>query len=394
MIFRFKVILISFWFSSISISNSKALTASAIDSIGVERNGDKIFILHKVFSGETLFSISRKYQVSVEELLSGNEILKKGLKSGQTIRVPRSGLNSSEGEKSIHKVVSGETLFSISKKYGVTVQSLQAWNNLKNSSLKAGQTLVISESSAVIQQKTNESVSQKASMDPVSTVSTEIPSNSKVNVGEKKVIASSTKLVEVERQSEIQKANPSNPSNPVDSTVPSIPEWTTHTVKSGETLFSLSNEYGKSVEELIKWNSLSSNNLKSGQILKVGRKDEIEKKSLPVAPVKNSVASAEIKIESIPQNTSGGFKNIIETGMAQLIEGSGDHKKYLVLHREAPIGSVIRVKNEENNLTIFARVVGKLPDTGDNSKLLIKLSQAAYDQLKSVNQRFPVEILY
>jgi rare lipoprotein A (peptidoglycan hydrolase) len=80
--------------------------------------------------------------------------------------------------------------------------------------------------------------------------------------------------------------------------------------------------------------------------------------------------------------------------LAELIPNTSGNKKYLVLHRTAPVGSVIRVKNEENDLTIFARVVGVLPETGDNAKLLIKLSQAAYDQLKAVNQRFPVEILY
>jgi hypothetical protein len=105
-------------------------------------------------------------------------------------------------------------------------------------------------------------------------------------------------------------------------------------------------------------------------------------------------STAEMKVEPTPENTSGGFKNIRETGQAELIEGTGGHKKYLVLHRTAPVGSVIRVKNEENDLTIFARVVGTLPDTGDNSKLVIKLSQAAFDQLKAVNARFPVEILY
>jgi rare lipoprotein A (peptidoglycan hydrolase) len=69
-------------------------------------------------------------------------------------------------------------------------------------------------------------------------------------------------------------------------------------------------------------------------------------------------------------------------------------KKYLVLHRTAPVGTIMRIKNEENDITIFARVVGTLPETGDHSKLVIKLSQAAFDQLKAVNSRFPVEILY
>ena len=84
----------------------------------------------------------------------------------------------------------------------------------------------------------------------------------------------------------------------------------------------------------------------------------------------------------------------MENGLAELIPGTEANKKYLVLHRTAPVGSVIRVKNEENDRTIFARVVGVLPETGDNSKVLIKLSQAAYQQLKAVNARFPVEILY
>ena len=104
----------------------------------------------------------------------------------------------------------------------------------------------------------------------------------------------------------------------------------------------------------------------------------------------------EVKIESIPvvaaqpkqeitvTNTSGGFTNTKESGLAEVIPGSEASKKYLVLHRNAPIGSVIRVKNEENDLTIFARVVGVLPETGDNTKVLIKLSQAAYEQLKGI----------
>jgi LysM repeat protein len=177
-------------------------------------------------------------------------------------------------------------------------------------------------------------------------------------------------------------------------------DWISHTVKSGESLFSLSKQYGSSIEELIQWNALSSNNLKVGQSIKVGR-SPAEKATVPVvAEVKNesTLTAAEPKQEtSVPNtstNSSGGFTNTKETGLAEVIPGTEANKKYLVLHRNAPVGSVIRVKNEENDLTIFARVVGVLPETGDNSKVLIKLSQAAFEQLKGVNNRFPVEILY
>jgi hypothetical protein len=147
---------------------------------------------------------------------------------------------------------------------------------------------------------------------------------------------------------------------------------------------------------------LTSNNLKVGQSIKVGR--AVATATVPVVGVVNNqstttpaqpsdkvtVAREEVTVP----NSSGGFTNTKETGLAEVIPGTEANKKYLVLHRTAPVGSVIRVKNEENSLTIFARVVGVLPETGDNSKILIKLSQAAFEQLKGVNARFPVEVLY
>jgi hypothetical protein len=172
-------------------------------------------------------------------------------------------------------------------------------------------------------------------------------------------------------------------------------------VQSGESLFSLTQKYGTSTENLIQWNALTSNNLKVGQSIKVGR-TAVATEVPVVGEVKNQTDtnSTPSKVEVAPKeevttpNTSGGFTNTKETGLAEVIPGTEANKKYLVLHRSAPVGSVIRVKNEENSLTIFARVVGGLPETGDNSKVLIKLSQAAFEQLKGVNARFPVEILY
>ena len=118
--------------------------------------------------------------------------------------------------------------------------------------------------------------------------------------------------------------------------------------------------------------------------------------SVPIV-VNNQRSEAQLSVPSTQaggQSNSTAYKNVRETGLAEVIEGTGNHKKYLVLHRTAPVGTIMRVRNEENDITIFARVVGKLPDTGDNSRLVIKLSKAAYDQLRAVNARFPVEVAY
>lgn len=362
----------------------------------MERVGEKTYILHKVSPQETLFAISRKYQVPVGDIQNANEVLKQGLKIGQTIRVPYMDKSVLPAGTSVHKVATGETLFSISKKYGVTVDSLKQWNKLLGNDLSVGQSLIVKEIDPA-QKTTVASVNNAAASVSQSAPQTvQKPTESKPTVEQVKVVEQKaetprTKPEPVKTQPEVNRLA----SQTTQSMTPVAPgEWISHTVKSGETLFSLSTQYGSSVEDLIKWNALSSNNLRSGQVIKVGRAPE-GPSTVPVIGTPKVVSStAEMKVEPTPENTSGGFKNIKETGQAELIEGTGGHKKYLVLHRTAPVGSVIRVKNEENDLTIFARVVGTLPETGDNSKLIIKLSQAAYDQLKAVNPRFPVEILY
>jgi LysM repeat protein len=426
MSFPSKLAFFGFFFFSLSFSFVQAKDFVAMDSIGVQRVGDKTFILHRVSELETLFSISRRYKVAMGDIQGANEALKQGLKAGETILVPYSQakapstsptVNPTETKASgdtpsqtvspsantiqnspestaetgttttIHKVKSGETLFAISNKYGVTIEELRTWNALKGDKVTVGQALKIQKIVAVIGDTSSPTSTTASPVKKEETKKEEKVATKKEQVTTDKKVASGSAPVATSR---------------------SLPgEWISHTIKSGETLFSLSNQYGTTVEELIKWNALSSNTLKVGQSIKVGRAPESTVVVPTVGEAKTNTSSTsqsgtagrpsstseEVTTTNLP-NTSGGFSNKKEMGLAELIPNTTGNKKYLVLHRTAPVGSVIRVKNEENDLTIFARVVGVLPETGDNAKLLIKLSQAAFDQLKGVNQRFPVEILY
>ena len=361
--------------------NSKA---STFDSLRVERLGEQSYIMHEVDPKETLFGISRRYQASVGDIVNANDVLKAGLQIGQTIRIPFVSKSALPAGTSLHKVGSGETLFFISKKYGVTVDELMKANELKGNDLSVGQSLLIPNVTTVA--SIPEPVVKIA---PVAVAQAPVEKPKQVKVKpepkqeEKKPAAPVAETIRTSNQAVTQNTTPIVPG-----------DWVSHSVKSGETLFSISNEYGSKVEDVITWNSLTSNNLKEGQVLKVGR-GQPEESKVPVIGTPRVVSDvSEMNIEPTAENTSGGFKNLKELGQAELIEGTGGHKKYLVLHRSAPIGTIMRVKNEENDVTIFARVVGTLPETGDNSKLVIKLSQAAFDQLKAVNGRFPVEIMY
>jgi LysM repeat protein len=370
---------------SLSYSLSMASELASIDSVGVQRVGDQSYILHEVDPKETLFGISRRYNSPVSEIVNANPVLKQGLKIGQTIKVPFVSMAEIPAGSVLHNVVPGETLFSISKKYGVSVESVMKDNSLKGNDLSVGQSLIIEPAVPISVEKEPEPV--------VAVATTTVITKSETKAKEKPV----KKAEETPKVKEKSEPAPksSAPEVVVETSKPMVPgEWRSHTVQSGETLFSIASQYSARVEDLITWNALTSNNLQQGQLLKVGR-GAMEESTVPVIGTPRVVSSVdEMMVEPADSNASGGFKNIKETGQAELIEGTGGHKKYLVLHRTAPVGTIMRVKNEENDVTIFARVVGTLPETGDNGKLVIKLSQAAFDQLKAVNGRFPVEVMY
>ncbi|MBN3584636.1 LysM peptidoglycan-binding domain-containing protein [Algoriphagus aestuarii] len=377
-------------FASFLLSTTASLAngLEKIDSVGVEKVGDKTYILHAVEPKETLFGISRRYAAPVSEIIESNEVLKQGLKIGQTIRVPYIAKSEIPDGASLHKVAPGETLFSISKKYNTSVSEVMQWNELKGNDLSVGQALIIKKPIAAAEQaKVEPTPAKETPSTPVAVATTSVPAKKEVvekpKVEEKK--AEKTQPIKTE----------SVPVRTAENSVAVAPgEWVSHEVKSGETLFSIANQYQARVEDLITWNALTSNNVKVGQSLKVGR-GAVGPSTVPIVGTPRVVSNVdEMNIPEDTDNASGGFKNIKETGQAELIEGTGGHKKYLVLHRTAPVGTIMRIKNEENDITIFARVVGTLPETGDNSRLVIKLSQAAYDQLKAVNPRFPVEVVY
>jgi LysM repeat protein len=387
--------LIVFCLGLFTILHVSAAEITPLDSIGIEKVGDKTFIIHQVDQGETLFGISRRYQAAINDIIQNNEELQGGLKIGQRIRIPYiTKAVLPEGAR-LHKVAPGETLFSISKLYGVTVGEVMEWNKLQGNDLSVGQALTIK--NAVVQ-------TPPAPITPVQeTVPVAIQAPKEKTVPEKSaVIATAKEEVKVSTPPVATPSPVTTPSSTASTIGKSLPgEWISHTVAQGETLFSIAQKYDAKVEDLIAWNTLSSNNLTIGQNLKVGREEAdpvrvpVVTSSVPVI-INNDRTEGQLTTPryEVGSGESTAYKNIKETGLAEVIEGTGNHKKYLVLHRTAPVGTIMRVRNEENDITIFARVVGKLPETGDNNRLIIKVSKAAFDQLRAVNSRFRVEVSY
>jgi len=313
------------------------------DSIGMETINGKPFVVHKVDQGETLYSISKRYAVTVDQILEHNPTADAGLEINQILKVPyvpRAPRKPSNGNT--HIVGEKETLFSISRQYGITIDELKQWNNLSDNALALGQELVIKK---------------------------------------KNTLAVSAPL-------EIKSGR------------------TVHTVAAKETMFSITRQYGITVDQLREWNSLSSDELKIGQTLYVAQPVYNQTQSstttqsvttqTPITQTQTPVIINPIESTPTIKISEGvrGSDEVIESGLAELIEGTEGNRKYLALHRTAPIGTILRIKNEMNSREVFVRVMGKLPDTGLTDKLVIKISKSAYDRLGAIDSRFRVEVTY
>ncbi len=105
------------------------------------------YVIYTVKSGDNLWDIAKKFDgVTVEQIRKLNNLDKNAvLKIGQKLKISKApGSSSSSGERVIHTVKSGDNLWDISKKYGVSVEQIRNLNGLNSKSvLKIGQKLII-----------------------------------------------------------------------------------------------------------------------------------------------------------------------------------------------------------------------------------------------------------
>lgn len=108
---------------------------------------------HRVKKNETIYSLAKKYHVSVEELKDANNLVGKNIRARQLLVIPprtASSAHSSKASKSAstYKVKKGESLARIAKKTGVSVAELKRLNGLSGSRVKSGKLLVLREAAA------------------------------------------------------------------------------------------------------------------------------------------------------------------------------------------------------------------------------------------------------
>ncbi|MGB5849977.1 MAG: LysM peptidoglycan-binding domain-containing protein, partial [Ignavibacteriaceae bacterium] len=98
---------------------------------------------HRVKKGETISQISEKYKVSISSIRSWNNLSSNTIIAGNTLKIKKGGEVLTGGRNYYHLVTRGESLYSIAKKYNTTIQKIKSLNNLSNSKIKTGQKLKV-----------------------------------------------------------------------------------------------------------------------------------------------------------------------------------------------------------------------------------------------------------
>jgi LysM repeat protein len=292
------------------------------DSIGLERYNGKLYIRHRVRAGEDILSIARRYYTDVNTLISLNPFARNPLQQGQIVRIP---YNHKEAPTSIrnYTVRNEDTLYKIALKFGTTPKAIKELNQMTTNEIRVGQDLLI-------------------------------PINE--NAETTRSLAGSG---EAGGQAQNQQGNEIT--------------YQYYTVESGDNLIKIANQYKTTVAQLKEWNQLTSDKIRIGQKLIVG-------KSEVYTPLTTSS-----KISSNKQIRS-------ESGVCSLIDSDGT--RFLGLHRHLPVGTMVRVFNENTGRSVEVEIIGKIPNISANENIIIKITKAACYQLGTKAKEFPVVLTW
>lgn len=221
---------------------AEAVTKAIVEYAGGEYVAPIDSNYYTVKSGDSLWSISRKFGITVDELKSANNLSSNLLSVGQNLIIPGKKAQATDDEYVVKK---GDTLYSIARKYNTSVDNLKSINNITTDSLAIGQIIKLPSTSSTASDtyivKKGDSLYSIAR-----TYNTSVDKLKEINNLTSNALAIG----------QVLKLPSSNASENV-----------VYTVKKGDSLYSIAREYGTTVDAIKKLNNITSNTLSIGQKL-------------------------------------------------------------------------------------------------------------------------------
>lgn len=221
---------------------AEAVTKAIVEYAGGEYVAPAGSNYYTVKSGDSLWSISKKFGITVDELKNANNLSSNLLSVGQNLIIPGKEAQATGDEYVVKK---GDTLYSIARKYNTSVDNLKSINNITTDSLAIGQIIKLPSTSSTASDtyivKKGDSLYSIAR-----TYNTSVDKLKEINNLTSNALAIG----------QVLKLPSSNASEKV-----------VYTVKKGDSLYSIAREYGTTVDAIKKLNNITSNTLSIGQKL-------------------------------------------------------------------------------------------------------------------------------
>lgn len=231
-----------------------AVVRAVLEYIGESSPSDT----YVVQAGDSLWSIAKKFNTTVDELKKLNNLTSNTLKIGQKLKIPTEN-NEPQGT-GFYIVKKGDSLYSIARQYNTTVEELMRLNNLTSSSLSIGQQLKvpaevnppITDNYIIYTVKAGDSLYSIARQ--YNTTVNELMDYNNLT----------TNLLSVGQKLKVPTEVQVNPP-----TSTPEPGGITYTVQRGDSLYNIAGRYNTTVDAIMKLNNLNSTSLSIGQVLKI-----------------------------------------------------------------------------------------------------------------------------
>jgi LysM repeat protein len=334
--YKMKCLLVTWFVSCAFLSNAQS-------DLQVQGISPSLYLSHTITPKETWFSIGRLYNLTPREIAAyNNSNLTEVLKVGQVLNIPLTAGNfSQDGQRAADEVFvpvyytvqPKEWMYRISVNHNkVPIESLEAWNHVKNDELKVGMNLIV----GYLKVRTGQS--------------------SYASRGSKKIITQPAPVV----------AKNDAPTEPATRAVEPATRPAEPATRKPEA-------------------TASTDTKSSGN-------------SAPVTQVTNTSTT----METWDGYRGGYFKNSysekgnIAAGNAGIFRSTSGWKdgKYYALINDVPVGTIIKVTFPTTNKSVYAKVLGQLPEMKESIGLKLRLSDAAAAELGADMGKFYVDVRY
>ena len=317
----------------------------------VEGVAPNLYINHLVVPKENYYSVGRIYNISPKEVAPFNNlVMEAGLPLGQTLKIPLTAANflqsgtpaADEVLVPVYHIVEGkEGLYRISVNYNkLPVDKLKQWNNLKGDAVSNGTKLIVGY------------LKVKKDLSPLAATATKAKPTDDVS---KKVEAPGKTVAVKETPNVVVTSEP----------IPAVKQ----PVKEAPPV------------------------VKKEPVATAAVKEDVVKKAVVTTGAKSfngGVFKSDYEKQTQDRDVAG------ETGEAAVFKSTSgwEDGKYYCLHNSSTPGTIVKITNATTGKSVYAKVLDVIPDIQQNTGLLVRLSNAAAEELGAGNTKFVCSLSY